>query len=1627
MVRRPSARATLFFWLVTVVVGTAGCDQPPDHQTTKNAENRPSATAKAPPNVPFQVLEIGERSFENAPALAVLFSHPMDSGRRYDEYLHVGDKDGPIKGAWVLADNQRVLYFPHIKPQTRYTVTVDAGLIAPDGARLGSSSTKTLTTRKVTPVVSFLSQGLLLPKDLSDGLPVVTVNVPEVDIEFFRLKPQAVHQFSRRLSGTGNANYYELSQLNRVADLLYSGRFELNPSANTRTVTHIPVRDIDALKAPGMYFAVMRRPGEYDYRYNTAYFFVSDIGVQARLYKDSAVILTASLKTGNPLPDVHVSIQDNHGREVISGRTDDHGELRLDRRLQGQTLLIAERNKDVSFLPLTGPALDLSEFKLGDRPYQEREVFAYSPRDIYRSGETVTVSALLRNHDGKPVPATPLQARLIRPDHREANRFAWQPEPLKGVDYYQTQLHLADDAPTGQWQLEIRTDPASRTPDQVFHFQVEDFVPERMKLALTAPKQPLHLRDPFAVAVQGDYLYGAPASGNRLEATLTVRSAGELLKDTRPDFVFGDTVSGAYANTIHLDPVTLDDKGHTQVSVPSQWASLDTPLQLLYTASLFESGGRPVTRSVSRQVWPADALVGLRPLTGSHKYFDPGPVHFELIKARPDGSLVAAKGLQAKLIREDRDYYWEYSEQQGWHYAYSASNYPLSEQNLDIKADKPTDLSFALDYGYYLLEVLDPATGLTTRTEFRVGWWSWQQGSGTTRPDQVTLRLDKAAYDPGDTAKLTVVPPHDGQAVVMVEGGGLLWSKHVAVKAKGTTVEIPVAPNWNRHDLYISAVVFRPGNAREKITPNRAVGLLPLKLDREPRRLSVKLNAPEVTEPLKPANVDLTVSGAAQDPVYVTLAAVDVGILSLTDFQTPDPFEGFFGQRRYGVDAYDLYSKVIELADGPKAKIRFGGDADVANAGQRAKSRLEFVTLFSGAVQVDANGHARIPFDVPDFNGKVRLMAVAFSAQRFGSAEREMTVRSPLVTQLSMLRFLAGGDHSEFALDVNNLSGRDEHLDLSLAADGPVTLSNGHRELDLADGQKTTLHFPVTAALAFATAKITLSVQGKYIQLQRHWKLDVRPPFPGETRRAGTALQPGGAFVLNKGLFNGLAPETVQAYLNISTIPPLDLAKNLHDLLHYPYGCLEQTTSSTYPWVFASPEMVQRFGLDIKMAKDRADSVEKGIRRIADKQLPSGGFGLWNSHSPEEPWLTPYAVNFLLDARDHGFAVPSEMLDKALRRLQQYLQRGVSPSLVQQYEHHRYYARFASTAYAAYLLARVNRAPLGTLRVLFERQRKNADAALPLLHLGLALKLAGDPERAKTAIQEGLDKIDQERDRYYYGDYGSEVRDLALAIHLLYSHQIDVPGRDQLVFKLGKALHHREWFSTQERNALFMAGVSLAQGMDSKFSGHLTVGKQTHDVPATTHFTLRPSLADLRAGIRFTSGADKPLYVYVAVGGYPAKAPKPVDDPLHITRTWYTTDGQPLGDRPVKVGELLLVHVRVSSDRYIPDALVEDLLPAGLEPESQGLKHNVKLDDLVLNGTPVAKLRANQDVVHEEYRDDRYTAAVRIYPWQDAQMLYLVRAVTPGTYNVPVPQVESMYRPEYRGIGATRATLTVQP
>ncbi|MCK5662083.1 MAG: hypothetical protein KAI17_01285, partial [Thiotrichaceae bacterium] len=496
----------------------------------------------------------------------------------------------------------------------------------------------------------------------------------------------------------------------------------------------------------------------------------------------------------------------------------------------------------------------------------------------------------------------------------------------------------------------------------------------------------------------------------------------------------------------------------------------------------------------------------------------------------------------------------------------------------------------------------------------------------------------------------------------------------------------------------------------------------------------------KVIRPEKTLTTPITISGFnPEKDTYLTLAAVDVGVLNITDFKTPDPHQWFFQARRYAVEQHDIYNKIIELTDGGLTKPRFGGDADKRAGGARPDSSVQIVSLFSDLVKTDKNGKANIDLDLPDFNGRLRLMALAFNDNQFGSAEAEITVAAPIIAEASLPRFLASGDNSTITLDVRNQSGKTQNLSLTLAASSPVKLDSLPLSLTLKDKQKKVFHFPLTAEHDFGQSQIDLSLHNgesdnESININRKWHIGVRPAYPA-INTVQRKIIAAGEHIKIKPALQDMVLASATSDLSISAQPPINIKQHLKSLLRYPYGCLEQTISSTYPWLSINKENLISLGLDkIKIHNKAIDidskstQIEKGIDILAGMQRNNGSFGLWSNTDSEEHWLTAYAANFLLDARENGHPVPEELLNKTLHRLTQYLNnRGNMYG--ERYSQAPGHYSFAYKAYAAYVLSRVNKAPLGTLRTLFDHHRKEVKSALPLTHIGIALYTQGDKTR----------------------------------------------------------------------------------------------------------------------------------------------------------------------------------------------------------------------------------------------------------------------------------------------------------
>jgi alpha-2-macroglobulin len=1586
------------------------------------------AAVAAAPAAALEVLFVGQQTIENQNTIAITFSAPLSGTQDINRFLALfSENQGRVEGAWVLAAKSNVAYFGNIEADTGYEVQIRKGLRGADGLRLRTDLNHVVRTREAQAQIAFAGRGYILPARMAEGLPVSTLNVTAADIDFFRIRENALVQFIQAFDQRNRINHYDAREVLRYGDLIYSARFDLAAPKNVLSPAVLPIRDIPALEAPGLYLAVLRQAGAYPYSNAATYFTVSDIGLHLRAYTRGMELQTQSLDTGAALPEVRIELYDKESQLLERRMTDADGRASLtDLRVQTH-LVIARHGAHISILPLTVPGLDLSAFDLGEQPFRDPELYVYGPRDLYRPGETLIMDALLRDHDGRPVDhRTPLSVSLKQPDGRAVRSFTWHGDDLGAFHY---EYSIAADGPTGKWHAEFSL--AGRAL-QRYAFQVEDFMPERLKLTLgDGDPEPLRIgpKGDLGLNVAGAFLYGAPAAVHRVTCHVSLARLREAVPRL-PGFAFG-AVDEPIPGGFDTAEITLNEQGEGALLAANQWEAIRSPLIIRLRASLYESGGRAVSRDKSFHMWPADELIGLRPLWAGDDPESDSLVEFEVVKSNAAGERLAAHNLVISLIREYPDHYWEFRDNSGWERVVNYQNYPVGRFELDIAAGGSGKIGFPVEWGPYRVEVRDPATDLVTSYRFSAGW-GWGDGQQGSRPDQVVLTLDKPAYTPGDTARLMLKAPEAGIALVTVEGDRLLWRTLVPVTGGGTPIAIPIAADWDRHDLYITAMVIRPADTRRKIAPKRSLGVIHLPLERTQRRLAVTIAAPPTCRPNTTLTVDLTVAGAAPSgDLYVSLAAVDVGVLSITDFRTPDPARHFFNRRRYGVDSYDLYQKIIEGQEGPPARMRYGGDAApvLMRGGDKPMTDIRIVALYRGAVKVDPQGQAQVTLDLPDFNGRLRLMAVAYGSRHFGSAAQELTVAAPVTAEIAMPRFLALGDRAELALDIQNLSGRDQALAVSLTAAAPLALADDQpRPLQLKDRAKTTLRYAVQAGDVVALAAIDVRIEGIRLEdeeqpltMHRRWHLGTRPAYPAITRGWRRSLEPGQSLTVEPGELENLLPSSVRAGLVLSDRPPIDVAEHVRELYAYPYGCLEQTVSGIYPQIALTPDALARLKLRGDVPEERHRKVQQGIDRLIGLQKPDGGFGLWSGQSPEECWLTAYVSDFLHTAQDQGYEVPAEALAKAVERLQTYLRR---PAVIQaRYSQDPDHARLAVQAYSAFVLARLNQAPLGTLRALFDNHQQESRSSLPLVHLGLALDLQGDGRRARQALV-AAEAVAPSKD-LYLGDYGSPLRDAALSYTLLATHAAGKGRAQAWVIKLDDALRERQWLSTQERNALVLAGLQLTDGSGREWTAHVELNQAEERLAVSGTFRRNLNFEDLRDGIRITAVGDRPVFVNLLLNAYGAAAPAAESAQLDIVRSYFDLNGNALNPHRLRTGDLVLVRLDVNSRTRVSEALVVDLLPAGLELENQNLAASFKLDHLVVASRRIDAWRADLRLAHEEFRDDRYVAAVDIDPFQPAVLFYLARAVTPGTFKVPNALVEDMYRPYLRAVGEPFQAITV--
>ena len=519
----------------------------------------------------------GSQTRDSRTALTLRFNAPLAAAQSFDDLIAVTGPNGEvISGSWSLQDDGKTLDFPFVQSDTRYAVQLKAALLAADGRTLGHAVKHDVYSGNMPAAIGFASHGSVLPARGTRGLPLVSMNVDDADVEFFRVHDDALSDLFCAYPRNGHRDTYELDHdvsyynncgtgddkrsrmpITQIADSVYANHYTLGGERNERTVTYLPVQTIPQLSTPGVYMAVVKAGGTFKDGYDTATFFVSDLGLHLRVYRDNVLLHVASLRDGSPVSGVDIDIHDAGGHTTLKAHTDGDGNALMAYKIKASDVLVARHGKDVSVLPFNRPALDVSNFDITGRKQAPFEVYAWSGRDLYRPGETVHASALLRDDDGKPMKAQSLFVRVKQPDGRTLVETRLKPQQL---NYFEPSQAIPADAPTGLWQLEFRLDPSSKESVQAFPFHVEEFLPERLKVALSSPQEQLAPARPLKLKVDASYLYGAPADGNRFTAKLLVAPEVHPVESMKDTF-FGDPTVELPRSADDVVDAKLDAKG----------------------------------------------------------------------------------------------------------------------------------------------------------------------------------------------------------------------------------------------------------------------------------------------------------------------------------------------------------------------------------------------------------------------------------------------------------------------------------------------------------------------------------------------------------------------------------------------------------------------------------------------------------------------------------------------------------------------------------------------------------------------------------------------------------------------------------------------------------------------------------------------------------------------------------------------------------------------------------------------------------------------------------------------------------------------------------------------------------
>ena len=1045
-----------------------------------------------------------------------------------------------------------------------------------------------------------------------------------------------------------------------------------------------------------------------------------------------------------------------------------------------------------------GEEQSVSRFDVGGKDIQKGlKGFIYGERGVWRPGDTLHISFMLEDREKRIPDKHPVALEIYNP----RGQFYTKMISTQGTNgFYTFAVPTQADDPTGLWNAYVKVGGTA------FHkgLRIETIKPNRLKITLALPTiLQASSKDVYA-PLTSSWLTGATASRLKAKVEMSLSKVNTQFKNYG-QYLFNNPATDFTTVRADVFNGVLDAEGRAGVNIQLPVATgAPGMLNATLTTRVFEPGGDASIYSQTVPFSPFTSYVGINLNQPKGKYIETDKDHvFDIVTVNDQGQPVNRSNLEYKIYRISWSWWWENGEESFGTYINNSSITPVASGNLQTTGGKAS-FKFRINYpdwGRYLVYVKDRESGHATGGTVYIDWPDWRGRSNKTDPSGIKMlafSLDKDSYEIGETATAIIPAAAGGRALVSLENGStVLQQQWLEVSDQGDTkltfkITPEMAPN-----VYLHISLLQPHAQTVNDLPIRMYGIAPVFVTNRQTILQPQIKMPEVLRPETDFNV--TVSEKSGKPMTYTLAIVDDGLLDLTNFKTPDPWNEFYAREALGIRTWDMYDDVLGASGGRYSSLfSTGGDASLKPADAKA-NRFKPVVKFIGPFYLAKGKQQTHTLKLPMYVGSVRAMVVAGQDGAYGNAEKTAFVRTPLMLLSTLPRVLSTQEEITVPVNVFAMENQVKNVTVSLEASGAGVQITGNRQQSLTFDQPgdQLAYFTLKTGSKTGKATIHLTASGNGQQTKETIEIEVRNPNPVVTLRNSQWIEAGQEAELSYTLA-GSSSANNQVQLEVSRIPSVDISRRFDFLYNYQHHCTEQLTSKALPLLFVS----QFKAVDEQEAEKIKTNVQEAIRQIYARQLPNGGFVYWPGNAVADEWITSYTGMFLTLAQEKGYAVHPNVLNKWKRFQRAAAQNWRMP---QEASNWQIWQSELQQAFRLYTLALAGAPEYGAMNRMKEQPGLSIQAKW---RLAAAYALTGKMKPAGELVYNAETTVIPYSSMNLI--YGSSDRDEAMILETLILMKRDRDALQQAK-KVSQNLAQENWFSTQSTAFALMAMGRLAE------------------------------------------------------------------------------------------------------------------------------------------------------------------------------------------------------------------------